>query len=201
MTIWAFVGDVHGNYRALERAAQLAQQRGAQRFTALGDWLGRGQPAACVAWLRAHAAVAVVGNRDLDHLALVDADDQAYLRSLPVLAGAEDYLATHGDVRLHRALSSADERRGFRGAYAALQATEKRLWFFGHTHEARVWRKRGPDAPPERLDEAELWLEPAASATRYLVNVGATGRRLAGRGPASLTLYDSAAGRLERVEL
>jgi hypothetical protein len=33
------------------------------------------------------------------------------------------------------------------------------------------------------------------------VNVGTTGRRLAGRGPASFTLYDSARGRLERLEL
>jgi hypothetical protein len=39
------------------------------------------------------------------------------------------------------------------------------------------------------------------AATCYLVNVGATGRRLAGRGPLSFTLWDDGAGRLQRIEL
>ena len=49
MAVWAFVADVHGNYRSLERATRLAGERGAERFVALGDLIGRGQPAACVA--------------------------------------------------------------------------------------------------------------------------------------------------------
>ena len=201
MTVWAFVADVHGNYRALERAERLAQARGADRFAVLGDFLGRGQPAACVAWLRQHATLAVVGNRDLDHLALVEADDQAYLRALPTLAGAEDFLITHGDAKLHRALCTADEHRGFRRAYAELAAANKRLWFFGHSHHARVWRKAGPEGPPELLDPDCVALDRATADLRYFVNVGTTGRPLGGRGPASFTLYDSARGELARVAL
>jgi len=200
MTLWAFVADVHGNWRALEHAAALARAHGAERFLVLGDLLGRGQPAACVAWARANAALAVVGNRDLDHIDLVDAGDQAFLRSLPRWASADDFLVTHGDAKLTPDLASADERRGFRRAYAALAAADKRLWFFGHTHHARVWRKAAPDAPPERLDAPCLRLD-RDSAVRYLVNVGTTGRRLAGRGPTSFTLYDSVRDRLERLEL
>src|SRR5919199_6684035 len=94
MTVWAFVADVHGNFRALARAEELARAGGAERFVALGDLLGRGQPAECVAWVRANAALAVVGNRDLDHIDLVSADDQAFLRRLPRLAAAEDSLVT-----------------------------------------------------------------------------------------------------------
>src|SRR5438067_7564557 len=201
MTTWAFVADVHGNFRALQRAEEMARARGAARFVALGDLLGRGQPAACVAWVRANATLAVVGNRDLDHLDLVGAEDQAFLRGLPRLAAADDFLATHGDAKLDPRLASADERRGFRRAYAALATAGKRLWFFGHTHHARVWRKPAPDAPPERLETPCVALDRGDPAVCYLVNVGTTGRRLAGRGPASFTLYDAARGRLERLEL
>src|SRR5687767_14108979 len=134
MAVWAFVTDVHGNFRALQHAEQLARERGADHFAALGDLLGRGQPAECVAWVRANAAIAVVGNRDLDHLDLVGPADQAFLRGLPRRAGADDFLVTHGDAKLDPALNSADERRGFRRAYAALAAADCHLWFFGHTH-------------------------------------------------------------------
>src|SRR5919199_2530431 len=159
MTIWAFVADVHGNFRALERAEALARARGATRFAALGDLLGRGQPAECVAWVRANATLAVVGNRDLDHIDLVSADDQTFLRRLPRLAAAEDFLVTHGDAKITPNLASADERRAFRRAYTALAGADKRLWFFGHTHHARVWRKPAPEAPPERLESPCVTLE------------------------------------------
>src|SRR5437764_8976230 len=108
MTTWAFVADVHGNFRALQRAEEMARARGAERFAALGDLLGRGQPAECVAWVRANATLAVVGNRDLDHIDLVGADDQAYLRGLPRLAAADDFLISHGDAKLDRDPASAD---------------------------------------------------------------------------------------------
>ncbi len=201
MTVWAFVADVHGNFRALARAEALARAGGATRFVALGDLLGRGQPAECVAWVRANVVLAVVGNRDLDHLELVGSDDQAYLRDLPRRAATADFVITHGDARLDPTLNSADERRGFRRAYAALVAADKALWFFGHTHRARVWRLAGPDAPPEPIGATTLTLERGDPSVRHVVNVGSTGRRLAGRGPTSFTLYDAARGRLERIEL
>ncbi len=201
MTVWAFLADVHGSYRALARAATLAGERGAERFVVLGDLLGRGQPGECVAWVRDHAALAVVGNRDRDHADLVDPAQRAYLAGLPLVAGADGFLISHGDASLTRELGSADERRGFRRAYAALRAAGKRLWFYGHTHHARVWRKDGPDSPPLLLPAASLALDLADPATCYVVNVGTTGRRLAGRGPASFTLWDDARALLERVEL
>lgn len=200
MAIWAFVADVHGNSRALARAEAAARARGAERFVALGDLLGRGDPAGCVAWVRAHAVLAVVGNRDLDHLALVDDADQAFLRALPPRAVAPDFVVTHGDAKLDRDLSTADERRGFARAYATLAVLDRPLWFFGHSHHARVWRKRSVDAPPELLPDAVVALERRAGV-RYLVNVGTTGRPLGGRGPASFTLYDATRGCLDRVLL
>jgi hypothetical protein len=145
--------------------------------------------------------VAVVGNRDLDHLELVREQDRAFLSGLPTLAAADDFLLTHGDARLHRALNSADERHGFRRAYAELASAGKHLWLFGHTHHARVWRKTAADAPPQRLDGDCLALDLSDARVRYIVNVGATGRRRAGCGPLCIVLYDGAHGQLQRVTL
>ncbi|HEY7068119.1 MAG TPA: metallophosphoesterase family protein [Chloroflexota bacterium] len=159
MTVWAFVADVHGNFRALERAEQMARARGAERFVALGDLLGRGQPAACVAWVRANATLAVVGNRDLDHIDLVDAADQAFLRGLPRLAVADDFLATHGDAKLDPNLASADERRGFRRAYAALA---------GACGSSATLTTPASGARPRSTRRPSGWKPPACSSTAVL---------------------------------
>jgi predicted phosphodiesterase len=199
MTVWGVLADVHGNYRALERAAALARDAGAERFILLGDLLGRGQPAACVAWAREHVTLAVVGNRDRDHGDLVDAADRAYLDSWPAIASGERFLLSHGDSRLSPDLGSGDEKRGFRRAYAALEAAGKPLWLFGHTHHARIWRKRALAASPELMTDERVPLVLDDPATCYLVNVGTTGRRLAGRGPASCVVLDDQNGWLQRI--
>jgi predicted phosphodiesterase len=199
MTTWAFVSDIHGNYRALLRAAEIAQAHGADQFVALGDVIGRGQPQECVAWVRAHAALAVVGNRDLDHAALVGPDDRAWVQSLPRLALTADFAITHGDAALHRAMSSADERRGFRRAYLALAELDRPMWFFGHTHHARAWRKSDADAAPVPLDPSAVSLHAAEPGERYFFNVGTTGRPRGGCGPAAIALYD--VGRAEVVSV
>jgi predicted phosphodiesterase len=201
VAVWAFLADIHGNFRALERAEAQARAFGAERFAVLGDVLGRGHPAACVAWVRHHAELAVVGNRDLDHLQLVDDGLRAFLRGLPKVASTPGFVITHGDARLHGALNSNDERRGWARAYAALAADHQRLWFFGHTHRSAVWRKMAADAPPTRCDANPLDLDLGDPSARYIVNVGSVGRRLAGRGPTSFSLFDSGAGTITHVQL
>lgn len=201
MTRWAFVSDVHGNWRRLQQAEALATARGAQRFAVLGDLVGRGQPDACVAWAAAQATFAVVGNRDLDHLDLVAPALRPYLQALPRRLVTKEFVLTHGDAALDRELCSADERRGFRRAYVALMAAGRRLWFFGHTHHARLWRKASANAAPEPLDPSSVTLDLADPAVCYLVNVGTVGRPRGGCGPASLMLFDSARAHLECLAL
>ena len=201
MTRWAFVADVHGNWSALQRAVAVAEAHGAERFATLGDLVGRGQPDACVAWAREVTALAVVGNRDLDHLALVAPAHRAWLQALPRRLVAEAFVLTHGDVALDRALCSADGRRGFRRAYAALRALGRQLWFFGHTHRTGVWRKDALDAPPVALPVVDLTLDLRDPAVCYFINVGTTGRPRTGCGPPAIALFDTATAHLEHVPL
>ena len=134
MALWAFVSDIHGNRRGLETAETEARAAGVDAFACLGDVIGRGDPAACVAWVRDVAALAIVGNRDLDYLDRVPPDLQDVVRRWPHEAAASDFLASHGDPRCP-------------------------AWFFGHTHRARIW-EIGADGA--RLVRPEVTIMPGA---------------------------------------
>ncbi len=194
MTCWALLSDIHGNRRALDHVESLARDRGAERYVCLGDVIGRGDPEGCVEWIRDHVDLTIVGNRDLDYLSRVRPALQATIGAWANEVVASDFIASHGERRLHRVLSSAAERDGFRRARDYIAERGARVWFFGHTHRARVWRLSEGGA--ELIDDSTLDLDPRRL---YVVNVGTTGLPLPGRGPASFVVYDDAAGRLERV--
>jgi hypothetical protein len=71
-----------------------------------------------------------------------------------------------------------------------------RLWFYGHTHEARVWRL--VEAGPLEVDSCRVDLQPEQC---YVVNVGTAGRPLPRRGGPSFTIYDDNARFLEVIPL
>ena len=196
MTRWAFVSDIHGNRRALEAAERLSGERGADRFVCLGDVIGRGDPAWCVAWVRDHAALAIVGNRDLDYLARVPADLQATVGSWAHELRASDFIVSHGEPRLHRVLNSGAERDGFRRAARYMADSGATVWFFGHTHRSRIWRL-GAEGPV-LATESDIVLSPDSIS---VVNVGTTGLPLPGRDPASFVVYDDEARCVERVPI
>ena len=200
MTRWGFVSDVHGNRPALEQAIAACRARGAERFVALGDLLGRGDSAACVRIVRATVSLSVVGNRDLDWADRVDPDTRAYVLSLPRMAQASDFAAVHGDARLTPELSTADLRRGFVRAYRWLAAHQRRLLFFGHSHQIRTWRKTGLEAEPEPCPAGRLSLSREPGVV-YLVNVGTTGLPFPGKGPPGCAVYDDQADWLEHLVL
>lgn len=189
MTVWAFVSDIHGNRAALERAEALCRANGAEQFVCLGDVIGRGDPDGCVSWVHDRAALAVQGNRDLDHLARVSPELRPVVLGWPNEVTAADFVASHGDPRLHPVLRSVAERDGFARATSYMRERGARLWLFGHTHRARMWR-----VTKERvalLARAEVVL---AREAHYVVNVGTTGLPLPGRGGPSVVIYDDAQG-------
>jgi predicted phosphodiesterase len=186
VTIWAFVSDIHGNWSALQRAEALAREAGATRFACLGDVIGRGAPNECVEWVRDHADIAIVGNRDLDYLDRVRPELQNMVQSWGSEARESDFVVSHGDPRLHSTLNSRAERDQFHRVAAYLCERGARLWLFGHTHRARVWQIDA-QAPPIQQVEPELEI---GETRPFVVNVGTTGLPLPGRGPASFTTYD-----------
>jgi predicted phosphodiesterase len=204
---WGILSDIHGNLPALERALATFQARGVEHIAVLGDNLGRGDSDGCVRLIRQVADVSVVGNRDLDWQDRVGADSKAYVLGLPPLAVVDGIAFSHGDARLTRELSTGDVRTRFSRASAWLAANDCRVWFFGHSHYARIWRLATPDRPCELVYDvvrdgvaATVSLRDGAErGTRWAVNVGSVGLPFPGKGPASATIYDAEAGRLELV--
>jgi predicted phosphodiesterase len=197
VTIWAFLSDIHGNWPALQRAEALARESGATKFVCLGDVIGRGAPDACVQWVRDHAHIAIVGNRDLDYLNRIQPDLQDVVRGWVSEARDSDFIVSHGDPKLHASLNSRAERDDFRQVAAYLSQRGARLWLFGHTHRARVWQIDSQSSP---ILQAATVLE-IGDTCPFVVNVGTTGLPLPGRGPASFTIYDDVRRTLRMQEL
>ena len=202
MTRWGLLADIHGNLLALERALAAFRAANVEKIAVLGDNLGRGDSDGCVALIRELADVSVLGNRDLDWQHRVGTSSKAYVLGLPRTVERDGLLFAHGDARLTPELSSSDIRRGFTRARAAMRAADCRLWLFGHTHRARVWRishaepelvllfDAAVDALPARI---KLVAAPASNA-RWIVNVGSAGLPFPGKGPASAAVLHHEAG-------
>lgn len=204
MTRWGVLADIHGNLPALERALAGFEQRRVERIAVLGDNLGRGDSDGCVELIRRVADVSVVGNRDLDWQDRVGAAAREYVLRLPRIAQVDGLAFSHGDARLTRDLSSNDIRPGFRRARAWLAANGCRVWLFGHSHRARVWTLGSPDEAPRLLFDAATDPLPAVirlgeddGASLWIVNAGSVGLPFPGKGPASATVLDTAAGVVE----
>lgn len=193
--LWAFFSDIHGNRRALDRIEDVCSDRRVGRSVCLGDVIGRGDPEGCVAWVGAHAAIAVAGNRDFDHIDLVRPELREIVARWPREAADSNFIVTHGDPGGHWLLRSNVEVKSFRGVSEYLSERAANIWLYGHTHYARVWRL---DKFGDPLSSSRIELEPNGL---YVVNVGTTGRPFPGKGGASMVLYEDAEGWLETVDL
>jgi predicted phosphodiesterase len=199
MTRWGLLADIHGNLPALQSALARFQAASVEKVAVLGDNLGRGDSDGCVRLIREVASLSVLGNRDQDWQDRVGPEARAYVLGLPRVVQDGRLLFSHGDARLTPALSSNDIPRCFTRARVAMSVADARVWLFGHTHRARLWRVGdGPadvtllfDAATEALP-ARLALEPLPDAAlcRWIVNVGSAGLPFPGKGPASAAIME-----------
>ncbi len=198
--MWGLISDVHGNLPALESAITLLAAAGARQLAFLGDYLGRGDSDGCVARIKEVADLAILGNRDLDWQDRVSSASKAFVLGLPRTAQAGKLLVSHGDARLTPPLSTSQIARGFHRVWPELAERNAQVWAFGHSHHARVWRKRA-DAEPEleaNTPCATIDLEPG---TAYALNVGTTGLPFPGKGGPSVALVDLARGQIRQIPL
>jgi predicted phosphodiesterase len=202
MSVWAFLSDIHGNLAALDRALSQCHERGVERYAFLGDFLGRGDPDGVIDRVRELGEIAITGNRDIDWAERVSPRSRAYVSALPRRIVSEDFVVAHGDPKLDKPLNVNDLRRGAPKTFDEMRALGVRLFFFGHTHHARTWRKQAHDAPLELLDSPRLELASLSPGAVAIVNVGTTGLPFPGKGPASFAILDSASdGYVEHVRV
>jgi predicted phosphodiesterase len=197
--VWGLISDVHGNYLALEEALRVLAAAGACKLAFLGDYLGRGDSDRCVRRIKEVADLAIVGNRDLDWQDRVAPSSKAWVLGLPPVAQRGALLLSHGDPRLTPTLSTSQIGRDFVRAWSVLEERQVRVWAFGHSHHARVWRKVAADIAAELLAGNVTGIDSAGS--RYMVNVGTTGLPFPGKGGPSVALVDFLQGTIRQIPL
>jgi predicted phosphodiesterase len=196
--VWGLISDVHGNYPALENALGQLAEAGARKLAFLGDYLGRGDSDACVRRIREVADMAIVGNRDLDWQDRVSAETRAYVLNLPRTAQSGALLISHGDARLTPTLCTTQINRDFGRAQAEMQRRAARVWAFGHSHHARVWRKPSESTTFQLVSDECV---PLLRTAQYCVNVGTTGLPFPGKGAPSVALVDFVNAEIRRIPL
>lgn len=211
------LSDVHANLPALEAVLARLEAERPDGLLCLGDCVGYGaQPNECVALLIEHQAIAVRGNHDVAAVesgkeqwftegarrCILWTREQLQPQVHDYLSGLPDTLEADGAQLCHGApfdpdyyvLTEAD-------AEMALEASERRLVFVGHTHCAE-WYTAGAGGTRPVLFPASsggtLVMEPGKG---YVVNPGAVGQPRDGNSMAAYAVWDTEAAtiRLHRV--
>ena len=190
MALYGILGDVHGNREALAAAlAALATHR-IDTVLCVGDLIGyNADPDACVEMLQERGALCIAGNHDLigtGRLGFERCSNKAmhslkrtrralrpatfdYLRSLPSHRVIEErFVLTHGGVRDVQQYMTRPRHFLENVGYLREDFPGKRICFFGHTHEQRVFEVAG-NRVHERDNDGEVALDPERE---YFVNPG-----------------------------
>jgi predicted phosphodiesterase len=208
------LSDIHANIDAFD--AVLAHAEGQwDRALVLGDLVGYGaEPNAVIDRVRALDAEMVIrGNHDkaacglddgsqFNHVArtaavwtsgVLTADNLAYLRALPMGPIQIDALTEicHGAPfdEDHYIFDGSD-------AYAALEAAERPLCLFGHTHLPAIFKRVEGILDGEAPDGDRSVVVRLQRGARYLVNVGSIGQPRDGDSRAAYGILDDEAREL-----
>jgi diadenosine tetraphosphatase ApaH/serine/threonine PP2A family protein phosphatase len=204
------LSDLHANVEALEAVLAAAPASTWDRLIVLGDLVGYGAaPNAVIDRVRSLSPYAIIrGNHDkaacgiddasnFNHVARVAAtwtedtltpENREYLRALP--SGPriiDEYVEIcHGSPfdEDHYIFDAED-------AWKAIDAGDRQLCLFGHTHLPVIFRRAG-DAfegfVPEGNEDVTIVLQPDV---RYAVNPGSVGQPRDGDPRAAYAIYDS----------
>ena len=207
---YLILSDIHANLDALDAVLAAAPPQTWDRVIVLGDLVGYGaDPNAVVDRVRELNPLAVIrGNHDKACCGIEDAsnfnqvariaaswtednltpDNREYLRDLPAgpIVIDERVEICHGSPydEDHYIFDEEDARR-------ALEAGDRQLCLFGHTHLPVVFRRSGElydGFLPEGDVDTTLVLE---EGVRYVVNPGSVGQPRDGDPRAAFAIYDT----------
>ncbi len=190
MAIYGVLGDIHGNREALDAVLARLDAEGVTRLLCVGDVVGyNADPDACAELLRARGAIVIAGNHDLigtgrlgfercsnkamhslkrtrRHLARSTAE---YLSTLPSHHALEhDVVLTHGGVRDVQQYMTKPHHIIENAGYLRSDFPGRRICFFGHTHEQKVFEVDG-DRVGEIDGHGTFRLDPRRE---YFINPG-----------------------------
>lgn len=212
------VSDIHSNLVALETV--LAAAGSYDALWCLGDTIGYGpRPNECVALMREHASLSIVGNHDLACLNKIDlrdfnpdarkaniwngeqltAEQRTWLEGLPPQLDVDErFTMAHGSPRepIWEYLLAPEQ------ALANFELFSQQVCFIGHSHvqlgfKLRNNAQRCDRFLPDRSRTIEL-----DSETRYFINPGSVGQPRDQDPRAAYVVLDSDTGsvRFNRIE-
>jgi len=192
MARYGVLGDIHGNREALEAALACLDARGVDRIVCVGDLVGyNADPDECVELLRERNVISIAGNHDLIGTGMLGFDrcsnkamhslkrtrralapaTAAYLRTLPSHAPlGESALLTHGGVRDVQQYMTQHKHILENIAYLREDFPGRRICFFGHTHEQKVFEVDGQTVGETAADGP--CVVQLSAAREYFVNPG-----------------------------
>jgi len=209
----AILSDLHANREALEAVLEHANGQAIDSFVLLGDFVGYGaDPAWVVERVRervATGAIAVQGNHDLATVQGAAADmrpeprqviewtrgqlDDAqidFLAGLPLRERSGDCLYVHANAWDPGGFAYVLERPD---AARSLQATDARVTFCGHVHEARLYHLAAAGRVADFLPTPGVPV-PLPPWRQWLVVAGSVGQPRDGDPAACYAVHDHAQG-------
>jgi len=186
----AFISDIHGNLEALVSVLNHIEKQKVDGIHCLGDVIGYGSdPVSCLELIHKTCDIKIMGNHEYAALGLEDTDDynpaaqKSALWTKAQLSDREkamiaEYEMSHNldDILVvHASPFEPDQWHYVLTAEAALQALEysdHKLCFHGHSHVPQIFAERDNDLPRAQAGHDFLPDED----TRYLVNVGSVGQ-------------------------
>ena len=218
MARYGVLGDIHGNLQALEAALAGLDAHGVDRIVCVGDLVGyNADPDPCVALLRARNVLSIAGNHDLIGTGLLGFErcsnkamhslkrtrrylepaTASYLRALPAHALVEDdVVLTHGGVRDVQQYMTHPKHVIENVEYLRHDFPGRRICFFGHTHEQKVFEVDGEMVRVNAIEEPGVVA--LAPGREYFINPGSVdASRKRAHKLAEFAIYDSVARSVE----
>ena len=200
---YAFFGDIHGNYHALEVVLEDIEKQNVDLVVCMGDIVGYGaQPVECLEKVRSLGCLCLAGNHDHAAIGKIDIvvfnmvaqqatlwtreqlsdEHMAYLASLSIVEHFPDFVIVHGSLHgpeMFNYIVNTDEAR------MSFSMLDKPLMFNGHTHIPLIFIDTEPITFTR---EHEVEVDPQV---KTMINVGSVGQPRDGDPRASYAVYDS----------
>jgi diadenosine tetraphosphatase ApaH/serine/threonine PP2A family protein phosphatase len=203
---YAILGDIHGNWEALDAVLKDAKEQGAQELVTVGDIVGyNANPSECLQRVREGFRWIVRGNHDhycshdesLDDFHPLAAnvvdwtrrqlavEQIEFLRSLKLVQGIAGMTLVHSTLDM-------PEKWGY--VFDALDAEANfnyqvtSVCYHGHTHVPVVYEKQS------RVQRTEFTRLKIVLGRKYFINVGSVGQPRDGDPRAAYVLHDTRAG-------
>ena len=201
---YAILGDIHGNFQALEAVVRVARSIGADRFLQVGDLVGYGaDPGPCLQLVRELQITAVAGNHDWAVIGKLDTsffnayaraavewtrtvlneEDRRYLERLPLTRLVDD------DVEIAHATLYQPELfdyiQTYGDAHRSLGGMRRPVCFIGHSHIPVAFLQT------DTLTHTDATAFGLAPRGRALINVGSVGQPRDENPFAAFATYDT----------